>query len=112
MPLEEIPTFHLFLDSSQKPLKKEERQRLLDELRKKLEEVKELKRRLHLREITPPNANPITRFILSQNEPFQNTQGEKNPEKGVEELVSALQEIMVPPLELLKDKPLQKMRSP
>lgn len=89
MPLEEIPIFHLYSDLNGKPLKKEERAALLAELRKKLEEVKEIKRQLQR---------------VDKESTVSQEKKETAPEKSVQDLVNALEELKVPALELLKDK--------
>ena len=98
-----MPVFHLYSDTKEKPLKKEEREKLLAELKKKLEEVKELKRKLHMEERELNSLTPPLDFQTKKSVSF------KMPEKSVQDLATALEELNVPPLELLKDKPVKKV---
>lgn len=100
MPLEEIPVFHLYSATEEKPLSKDERKRLLEELRQKLAEIKEIKQKLHALD-TPhsPSQQPpsgTTSTPSSAHEPSPKT---------VQDLTTALEELRVPALELLQDKP-------
>lgn len=98
MPLEEIPVFHLYSASEEKPLSKDERQRLLEELRRKLAEIKEIKQKLH--QLDSPSSPPLM--------PSSTATDEHSPQA----LASALEELRVPALELLHDHPSpQKMRA-
>ncbi|QQR92221.1 MAG: hypothetical protein IPJ89_03600 [Candidatus Iainarchaeum archaeon] len=91
MPLEEIPVFHLYSASEEKPLSKDERQRLLEELRRKLAEIKEIKQKLHMLE-HPSTASPaLPATAMDTHSP--------------QELATALEELRVPALELLQDRP-------
>jgi predicted nuclease with TOPRIM domain len=74
---------------------KREREQLLQELRKKLQEVKEIRKRLkELNEKEGKQAHGGMHEIVSS----------ALPEKTIQDLEQALQEVQVPALEMLKDR--------
>lgn len=121
MPLEEIPVFHLYSASEEKPLSREERKRLLEELRKKLAEIREIKQKLGEAEpATPTPTTPIapspSTATSSTSLPLRQTPSHEKehtstqempstPAHSPQELASALEELRVPALELLQDSP-------
>jgi hypothetical protein len=105
MSLEEIPVFHLYSASEEKPLKKDERQRLLDELRKKLAEMKEIKRRLHALEQQESHSPPSGFSLSSPQKESPASASLSHAEKDIQQLTQALEELHVPALELLYDRP-------
>ncbi len=112
MPLEEIPIFHLYSASEEKPLKKDERQRLLDELRKKLAEIKEIKRQLHVVEKNePPSLAGSFSLAAASSSPPPSASSPSLKEKTIDDLTHALEELHVPPLELLYDRPRRSKQS-
>ena len=121
MPLEEIPVFHLYSASEEKPLSREERKRLLEELRKKLAEIKEIRQKLGEAEPAVPapttpvaplpsttassNSLPLRQTPLREKEHTSTQEMPSTPAHSPQELASALEELRVPALELLQDNP-------